>query len=493
LKTTLRQCCLAAMLACAGVSSIAAVSQAVITPGPDTPGYGHREDQFAGYDFVEHEFLFSGLAKKYKGSGTLGADGKWNVTVASSANPYTSVMIVRRPADPAKFNGIVIVEWLNVSTNYPLDVDWGMAHEAILREGYAYIGVNVQKVGVQGVQKLTQYGNRYASLSIPDDDISYDILSQAGQAVRDQSSLLFGGLTPQKIIASGHSQSAMRLVTYANAIQPVDKVFDGIFIHGRANTGTKLASSDNTPSTAALRSDTNVPIFLLQSEMDVAVQGGTSKQVDSNKVRHWEVAGSAHADQYLLDNIGLVSGREVGWTPPVCGSPYNAMPFYEAEIAAFNHLKNWMTTGIAPPTALARDRCAHRQVWPRQSDDRLPGLPGPVRLRGRWQHQLLCGQQAQVALPDARGLCRQVQGRCRCGPAQGLYPPGGLRQRAQAGAGGGHPSVMRGGGARPESSQQAADDRRAHTPGDPQQHDQAHVVADQRNTAEEVTRHHQPQ
>jgi hypothetical protein len=357
LKTTLRQCCLAAMLACAGVSSIAAVSQAVITPGPDTPGYGHREDQFAGYDFVEHEFLFSGLAKKYKGSGTLGADGKWNVTVASSANPYTSVMIVRRPADPAKFNGIVIVEWLNVSTNYPLDVDWGMAHEAILREGYAYIGVNVQKVGVQGVQKLTQYGNRYASLSIPDDDISYDILSQAGQAVRDQSSLLFGGLTPQKIIASGHSQSAMRLVTYANAIQPVDKVFDGIFIHGRANTGTKLASSDNTPSTAALRSDTNVPIFLLQSEMDVAVQGGTSKQVDSNKVRHWEVAGSAHADQYLLDNIGLVSGREVGWAPPVCGSPYNAMPFYEAEIAAFNHLKNWMTTGIAPPTAprLQRD------------------------------------------------------------------------------------------------------------------------------------------
>jgi hypothetical protein len=30
------------------------------------------------------------------------------------------MMVVRRPADPAKFNGIVIVEWLNVSTGTPL-------------------------------------------------------------------------------------------------------------------------------------------------------------------------------------------------------------------------------------------------------------------------------------------------------------------------------------------------------------------------------------
>ena len=90
------------------------------------------------------------------------------------------------------------------------------------------MGVNVQKVGIQGVQKLTAYGDRYAAGSIPDDDISYDILSQTAQAVRDQYGLILGGLQPQKIIASGHSQSAQRLITYANAIQPVDQVFDGI-------------------------------------------------------------------------------------------------------------------------------------------------------------------------------------------------------------------------------------------------------------------------
>ncbi len=348
-----------AVLACISITCLATVPQAAVTAGPDTPGYGDRADvdNLAQFGFTEREYAISGLARKFKGVGTLGSDGKWAASVVSSNTPYNTMMIVRRPTDPARFNGIVIVEWLNVSTGYPLDVDWGMAHEAILREGYAYVGVNVQKVGVQGVQKLTAYGSRYAAGSIPDDDISYDILSQTAQALRDQSHLILGGLKPQKLIATGHSQSAMRLITYANAIQPLDKVFDGLFIHGRTSSGAKLASSDSMPLNTAIRSDTNVPVFLLQSEMDVALQPGTSRQVDTDLIRHWEVAGSAHADQYLLDSIGKVSTREVGWTPPECGSPYNAMPFYEVEIAAFDHLKNWMTTGIAPPTAprLQRD------------------------------------------------------------------------------------------------------------------------------------------
>jgi hypothetical protein len=350
-RKTLNPCLLAAMLACVSASAVAEVPQASVVASPSTPGYGHRADQFGDANFVEQEFSISGLAKKYKGSGTLGSDGKWNVKVASDANPYATMMIVRRPADPAKFNGIVIIEWLNVSTGYPLDVDWGMAHEAILREGYAYVGVNVQKVGIQGVQKLKQYGDRYATASIPQDDISYDILSQTAKAVRDQSELILGGLQPQKIIASGHSQSAMRLTTYTNAIQPVDKVFDGILIHGRLSTGTSLASTDNMPSITAIRSDTNVPIFLLQTQMDLSVAAGTSKQVDTDKIRQWEVAGASHADKYLLDNIGLVSSREVNWTPPACGSATNAMPFYMVEIAAFHHLKNWMIDGTPPPIA----------------------------------------------------------------------------------------------------------------------------------------------
>jgi hypothetical protein len=113
-----------------------------------------------------------------------------------------------------------------------------------------------------------------------------------------------------------------------------------------------LSTADTIPGTTALRSDTKVPIFMIQSEMDVAIMApATSKQVDTTMLRHWEVAGTSHADQYLLDNIGLVSTREVAWTPPACSSAYNQTPFYMAQIAAVHHLKEWITHGTVPPVA----------------------------------------------------------------------------------------------------------------------------------------------
>lgn len=374
-----RQLAAATMLAGAGLGASAAVGHAMVTPGIDGLGYGHRADKedFARFGFIEQEFILSGQAQKYKGSGTLGPDGKWGATVVSNNTAYKTAISVRRPGDPAKFNGIVVVEWLNVSANLPLDVDWGMAREAFLREGYAYVGVNVQRAGILGVQKLKQYGSRYAPLSIPHDDISFDLFSQAAQAVRDQSDVILGGLKPVKLIASGHSQSAMRLVTYANAIQPIEKMFDGFMIHGRANVGIPMASGDKMPSLAALRDDTNAPIFLLQSETDVTVGSGTSKQLDSDRIRQWEVAGSAHADQYLLDDIGLVSDREKGWTPPKCLKPYNAMPFYMAEIAAFHHLKVWMVDGTPPPIAPRLQRDSSGAIMKDADGNALGGLRLP--------------------------------------------------------------------------------------------------------------------
>jgi hypothetical protein len=324
------------------------------------PYYGARSDVegLAQRGYVEAQFFVNGRAQKYKQSGSWASDGKWNASVASSGNPYSTLLIVRRPADPAKFNGVVLVEWLNVSTGYPLDVDWGLAREEIVREGYAYIGVNVQKEGITGIQKLKQFGDLYKPASIPDDKLAFDIFSQAGKAVRDQAAVLFGPLQPPKVvIATGHSQSAAALVTYANAVQPLEGVFDGILIHGRGLTGLKLSSSDNIPLTASLRTDTKVPIFMIQTEWDINLGGATSKQVDTNKLRHWEVAGTSHADQYLLDNIALVSQREVGWTPPACTRPYNSAPFYLVENAAIHQLKNWIVDGTVPPVAprLQRD------------------------------------------------------------------------------------------------------------------------------------------
>lgn len=367
------RCLTGALLAAASMCATA-VNQAAIQPAPLGTPFGHRSDQIAASGFIEQEFWLTGLAASYASYASLGADGKWDAAPASNASPYKTAILVRRPADPAAFNGIVVVEWLNVSSNYSLDIDWDMAHEAFLREGYAYVGVNAQKVGINGLQKVNP--SRYGSLSIGSDDLSYDILSQAGKAVRDQYATLLGGLQPQAIIATGHSQSAARLTTYVNAIQKREQVFDGFMIHGRANTGAPLRSGDKLPSNASIRDDLKAPVFLLQSEMDVTLQAATSRQPDTGNIRQWEVAGSSHADQYMLDSIGLNSVRDTNWTPPNCVHPYNAMPFYEVEIAAFEHLRNWITKRAAPPVAPR----LKRNLFGFIEKDKLGNAIGGVRL-----------------------------------------------------------------------------------------------------------------
>jgi Alpha/beta hydrolase domain len=393
LSTSLRRLLVASAVTAASTQMVpmahAAVSQAALQLLTQA-GYGARADveHLSEKGFVEQQFIMSGNAQKYKASGTWANDGKWGATVVSNANPYQTAVIVRRPADPAKFNGVVLVEWLNVSTGYPLDVDWGMDREAILREGYAYVGVNTQKVGIEGIQKLKQYGTLYANAAIADDKLSYDIMSQVGKAVREQAATLLGPLQPKVVIATGHSQSAGALITYANAVQPIEGIFDGIFIHGRSNSGLKLSTSDSLPGTTALRSDTKVPIFMIQSEMDVSLMApATSKQIDTNMLRHWEVAGTSHADQYLLDNIGLVSTREVNWTPPACSSAYNATPFYMAQIAAVHHLKEWITHGTVPPVAPRMQRDFFGSIKKDANGNaigglRLPELEAPVAKYG---------------------------------------------------------------------------------------------------------------
>src|SRR5215469_18799909 len=66
--------------------------------------------------YQEQEFFISGTAKSYTSSTPLTTDGVWNNTVPTGATAgYTTRVVVRRPIDPARFNGSVIVEWLNVS------------------------------------------------------------------------------------------------------------------------------------------------------------------------------------------------------------------------------------------------------------------------------------------------------------------------------------------------------------------------------------------
>src|SRR5881397_2997100 len=114
----------------------------------------------------------------------------------------------------------------------------------------AWVGVSAQAVGVEGgggilpgIDLHLKQVNpaRYGSLVHPGDTFSYDMFSQAGQAIRRSPDVLLGGLRPKQLLAVGESQSAHRLVTYIDAVHPGAGIYDGFLVHSRGGDAAPLS------------------------------------------------------------------------------------------------------------------------------------------------------------------------------------------------------------------------------------------------------------
>ncbi|BCB88221.1 hypothetical protein Psuf_055340 [Phytohabitans suffuscus] len=246
----------------AGVADPAVSGPVADTSAVGDPAHGYpflaTDVDLAAAGYVEREYLISGTATRYATSGTGTA------TVTSAGHPYSTRIVVRRPASAKKFNGVVVAEWYNVSNQWDQEVDWFQSHEHLIQEGYAWVGVSAQRAGLHSATGLKAWSPaRYGALdltaggTILDDTLSYDVFSQAVKAVRRPAGVdPLGTLPPPSyVIATGHSQSAGRLANYYNGIQPLSNVLDAVVLHGGGGV---------------LRTDLSTPVFRINSEGDVA-------------------------------------------------------------------------------------------------------------------------------------------------------------------------------------------------------------------------------
>jgi hypothetical protein len=342
--------------------------------GPITGGNGgpvflsHTTFDLASVGYSQIEFFVEGTASAYSPMAPLTSDGRWTVTSSSHAD-YRTRIVVNRPSNRRDFNGTVVVEWLNVTGGGDAAPDWIHMHNELIREGYAWVGVSTQTVGLNAL-KAPQIGDpaRYASLAHPGDSYSYDMFSQAGQAIRDQGATILGGLRPRRLIAAGHSQSAGRLVTYIDAVQPLANVYDGFLVHGRNAAGANLSQAPSptvtTPVPTLIRDDLDVPVLVVNTETDAgALQ---ARQADSPTYRLWEVPGTAHLDHYFHtlgrtdsgDRQSVADGFESMLNPTnqpsptlTCDLPVNTGPQTFVPRAGVAALNRWVTHGTPPPTA----------------------------------------------------------------------------------------------------------------------------------------------
>lgn len=314
-------------------------------------------------DYVEQEFFISGTATRYPSNPT--ADQQKVNATAIGTTPYTTRIVVRRPAKGHKSAGIAVVDWQNVTAGHDIDTEWGTDGDFFVRNGWTWVGASVQRVGVNGNATgplaglgLRQWSpTRYGSLDVTnggtvmDDSQSFDIYTQVAQLLKGTSQQNpLADLHIGKVYAGGASQSARFLGIYYNTVQALNPVYDGfLFAIGgsslppRPEVGTKALRvfTENDVIRGALIPAQNVP--------------------DSAVLRTWQIAGASHVPAYATNpdatnfrsTLGGIQTREFGPAAPIdCTNPGpSQVESWAVFHAAYDALDNWVRKNVAPRRA----------------------------------------------------------------------------------------------------------------------------------------------
>ena len=295
---------------------------------PDLGEHGRAFGAFYGdigeLGYIEEEFFIEGTAQRYEPVGKLGKDGKWTLQ-AISTSPYKTRFIVRRPINAADFNGTVVIEWTNVSGGFEMSI---MDSPGIYKEGFAYVTASLQMNGLYGFEEnpmgLTVWDNeRYGDLNISDDGLSYDIYTQIARSVGKDRNITgidpMGGLEVKKIFAAGASQSGSRVLSYANGVQPIEKVFDAIVPVVNSGRGTDFGSEISHIKeggktkvrnvSTRIREDINCKAFIINTQTESNTLGNLA-QPDTDNIVSWQIAGAAHLPPQRMLTVALQCKRD---------------------------------------------------------------------------------------------------------------------------------------------------------------------------------------
>jgi hypothetical protein len=239
------------------------------------------------------------------------------------------------------------------------------------------------------------------------------------------------------VLGIGESQSAAFLTTYVNAVDRLARVYDGFFVHSRFGSSAAIdGSRTGVPDHIQFRRDLRVPVLTLITETDLL--GGrlpgyhASRRPDDAHLRVWELAGAAHADNYLFMGAFMDSGQQPAealakvfrpTTESMAGKadkPFNeGMPHHYVVQGALHALNEWVTArgppastqqlelapGAAPALVLDANGLARGGV-------RTPWVDVPtLRLSGRGDPNSFIGMLAGSGEPfDKATLARLYPG-----------------------------------------------------------------------------------
>jgi hypothetical protein len=339
--------------------------------------------------YVEEEFLVNGTANVYSWPEPGPA------VVQTPDAPYTTRVLVRRPAKRRHFSGNVVVEMLNPSNLFDLNIGWAVAYRQMVDNGDAWVGITAKPIAVDALKNFD--AARYSALSfanpLPLDDpgnctdvpsdssrttengLIWDIYSQVGAWLKSRAAsnpLTYRNRSSkvEHAYGFGYSQTGGFLVNYINGVHPLvvesdgESIYDAyiVAVAGGAFAGAyPMNQCEPRPPTDDPRrqfEDVGVPVFRMMSQSDYLFGIG-SRRPDSDepgdRYRHYEMAGAGHATPdelyYSAKPADIIdAGRDV---PPMeCNEgPRSRFPSSIFFDAALRNLDLWVREGVAPPRA----------------------------------------------------------------------------------------------------------------------------------------------
>ncbi len=344
--------------------------------------YTQRPEDLAAQGYVEEEFLLSGAANVYQW------DEPGPVEVRSADAPYTTRVLLRRPAAREDFSGRVVVEMMNPSNLIDLNIGWAIHHDEFVRAGDAWIGVTAKPVAVTSLKTFNP--ERYGALSWDnplslDDEANcevrgsdsremenglvWDINTDVAQWLRSaapSNPLRYGAgeSAVDHLYGWGYSQTGSFISTYIQALHPRvkaetgDDPFDGYLVAVTSGLTpiNQCAARITGDDPRRVFRDVGVPVVHVMTQSDYRAYGPTRRE-DSDTLedgfRYYELAGVGHATPDELWYGPRFSDIEMaGRTPPTldCNEgPRSRFPSDVGFNAIYRNLKTWVEEGTPPP------------------------------------------------------------------------------------------------------------------------------------------------
>lgn len=387
--------------ACASQAVAQTATRTIVVPAPaarlvaqttasrpfGSAGTMQRPIQLTSHGYVEEEFFVGGTANVYDWN----ADG--SVAVRHGGLPYVTRILVRRPADPARFSGTVLVDFGNRGAGFDTFAVWGQLSQHLLANGHAYVGATVFANNVGALRMFDP--QRYADLAFPrpvetcgparretwnrpadsfppaEDGVRWDVMSQLGALLKgDAATRPLAGYRVEHVFAS--MQSGGDLPTYISAMARSTRLSNGRPVYDafliKDSGGPRVPLNDCArplPEGDPRRiiRDVGVPVMHLVAQN--AVSSDTRRpdsDVPGDRFRRYEIPGASHFDWWQYNYPAVEDMAKAGvppltahWMFPSQCEPHrvalNEFPLPYLFAGAFANLEAWVRRGTTPPKA----------------------------------------------------------------------------------------------------------------------------------------------